>query len=89
MSTKNVTIVCKLPHGIIIQVGAKTQQINGCNGVEDNNNLGLTTEVAADFWQAWLVNNKDHDIVKNRLIYADTQTLLTKSRRRKKINSDN
>lgn len=89
MSTKNVTIVCKLPHGIIIQVGAKTQQINGCNGVEDNNNLGLTTEVAADFWQAWLANNKDHDIVKNRLIYADTQTVLTKSRRRKKINSDN
>lgn len=89
MSTKNVTIVCKLPHGIIMQVGEKTLQINGCNGAEDNNNLGLTTRVAADFWQAWLVNNKDHDIVKNGLIYADTQTVLTKSRRRKKINSDN
>lgn len=34
----------------------------------------LTEGVPADFWDAWLEQNKDSDMVKNRMIYAQERT---------------
>ncbi len=34
----------------------------------------LTYNVPKDFWDLWLEQNKEHDAVKNNLIFAHTQT---------------
>lgn len=70
MST--VTIGCKLPNGIIMQVeGHKDVRINGWN-----NNLiqgadhGLTEDVPAATWEAWSKLHADSKLVKGGFIFA-------------------
>lgn len=70
MST--VTIGCKLPNGIIMEVeGAKPVRINGWN-----NNLiqgaehGLTENVPAATWEAWKKEHAESKLVKGGFIFA-------------------
>lgn len=70
MST--VTIGCKLPNGIIMQVeGHKDVRINGWN----NNAIvgaehGLTENVPAATWEAWLKLHAESKLVKGGFIFA-------------------
>lgn len=82
MST--VTIGCKLPNGIIMEVeGAKPVVINGWN-----NNLiqgaghGLTDNVPADVWEAWKKVHAESKLVKGGFIFANTRAEGTKDRAR-------
>lgn len=77
-----VTIGCKLPNGIIMQVeGAKPVRINGWN-----NNLihgadhGLTENVPASLWEAWRKEFADSKLVKGGFIFANTKVEGTKAR---------
>lgn len=70
MST--VTIGCKLPNGIIMQVeGHKDVRINGWN----NNAIigadhGLTEDVPAAVWEAWSNLHAESKLVKGGFIFA-------------------
>ena len=74
MSKDTVTIGCKIANGLFLQVDDKTVKINGFNTATVIGGHGLTENVPADFWQAWLAKNKDRDITKNGLIFAHSNT---------------
>ena len=75
MST--VTIVCKLPNGIIMQVeGHKDVRINGWNNNDRNKNAivgadyGMTENVPAALWEAWSKLHAESKLVKGGFIFA-------------------
>lgn len=100
MSTATVTVACKIPNGLLLQlekretvivpspaggrkeeVGRKVGEPVKINGFaialtgnppdhEIHGGFGLTHGVKKDFWDAWLKQNEDLDIVKNGLIFA-------------------
>jgi len=71
MST--VTIGCKLPNGIHMQVGDSPRvRILGWN----NNEIaglshGITRDVPADLWEAWRKEHADSKLVTNGIIFAE------------------
>jgi hypothetical protein len=68
MST--VTVGCKYPTGIILQVGNTTFSINGSNSSEIFGGHGITDDVPKELWDAWLAENKNHDLVTGGFIFA-------------------
>ena len=88
MST--VTVSCKTPNGILMQVGNKEFKINGWNNndsliITSLEKVGITHDVPADLWKAWLEQHKDHPLHKNGLIFANasTSTVKAESKERK------
>lgn len=83
--SKTVTIGCKLPSGILMQVGEKTVRINGWN-----NNLivgadhGLTEDVPAELWEAWSKLHEDSKLVKGGFIFANARASTTQSEAKEK-----
>ncbi|MGE9659101.1 hypothetical protein ACQP6C_11505 [Snodgrassella alvi] len=71
MAKDTVVVGCKLPNGLLLQVGEQVQRINGCNSSKIICGYGLTYNVPAAFWAKWLEENKDRDLVKNGLIFAN------------------
>lgn len=95
-----VTIACKLPHGLTMRIfdmaeasepvmggGSRTVKravelparvtINGWSHPQNSaphatmsGGYALTNGVDKDFWDKWLAQNKDSDIVVNKLIFA-------------------
>ena len=96
-----VTVFCKLPCGLTLQVykmedvdepvmggGVKTvRRSRGTTGTRVKvagfaepmlkrptnlvvHGVGITRDVDADFWNAWLKQNEDADYVKNGLVWA-------------------
>lgn len=49
----NVIIACRLPNGIMAQVGATKIRLNGANAENASHGFGFT-RVPADFAEAWL-----------------------------------
>lgn len=68
MST--VTIGCKYPTGVLLQVGSTTFPINGSNSSEIFGGHGITDDVPKELWDAWLAENKNHDLVTGGFIFA-------------------
>ena len=77
LSTKNVTVVCKLPHGFEITVGNTSRKLNGANtdpavkspiAVVLNSEAHGTTSVPEDFMAAWMKRNAKHPAVVNGAI---------------------
>ena len=54
-----VTVGCKLPSGFVMQVGAKSVELNGLNKVAVYGADAGFTEVEKAFYDAWLVENKE------------------------------
>lgn len=46
-------IGCKLPNGIVLEVGEKSVELNGLNKSMIVGATHATTEVEDSFWQAW------------------------------------
>ena len=94
MST--VTVSCKTPNGILMQVGETTQVINGWNAKEATiitvghiEKVGLTDDVPVALWKAWLEKHKNHPLVLNGLIFASETVSRAKaeSKERKGVKS--
>lgn len=96
----NVTVACKLPHGLTLRVfrmedfaepvmggGTRTVKkailaaepvtLNRAAAPQGESHehrviggYALTPGIDADFWGTWLEQNKDSDIVRNRLVFA-------------------
>ena len=70
MTANTVVIGCKLPNGFFMQVGDKVHTIKGFNSSNVIGGHGITEDVPAELWGAWLAENKDRDLVKNGFVCA-------------------
>lgn len=71
--TETVTVGCKYPTGVLLQVGSTTFQVKGSNSSEIFGGHGITDDVPKDLWDAWLLNHKNHDLVTKGYIFAHEQ----------------
>jgi hypothetical protein len=74
-----VVVSCKTPNGFIMEVDGVTQVINGWNSKEalvirllDGTQAALTSDVDAEFWKKWLSIYKDHPLVANGNVFAES-----------------
>lgn len=64
-----VTVGCKLPNGLHIDVQGKRATLNGANSSRIVGGYGLT-QVDKDFWDAWVKDYADSPLVKNHMVFA-------------------
>lgn len=64
-----VTVGCKLPNGLHLDVEGKRTTLNGANSSRIVGGYGLS-EVDKDFWEAWSKAYADSPLVKNGLVFA-------------------
>lgn len=74
-----VTVGCKLPNGLIIQVGNKSHTLKGANDTAIVGGHGITEGVDKELWDAWNAANKDRTMVKNGHVFAHGKTESTKA----------
>lgn len=84
MSQETVVIGCKLPNGFYMQVGEVIHIIKGFNSSVVVGGHGITEDVPADLWAAWLSENKDRDMVKNGFVFAHGDAKSTKAEAKEK-----
>lgn len=84
---KTVTIGCKLPNGLVLEVGGKSVQINGANSSQVIGGHGITHNVDADLWQAWLKQNADRAVVKNGFVFAHDKAANAKAEAKEKTDT--
>jgi hypothetical protein len=72
-----VTIGCKLPHGLIIEARDNSGEIvrvtlNGANAARIVGGYGITENVPADVWNAWLKKHAKFPAVINGQVFVHT-----------------
>lgn len=65
-----IIIGCKLPNGLILELDDKRVILNGANSAIIIGGHGITENVDADFWAAWLAKNKGMSFVKAGHVFA-------------------
>lgn len=85
---KTVTVGCKLPNGLIIEVGGQSVELNGANASNIVGGHGITYDVDADFFNAWLEAHQDRDMVKNGFVFAHEEAKNTKAEAREKADNE-
>lgn len=72
---ETVTVGCKLPNGIVLEVdGAQPVVLNGANSSNVIGGYGLTENVDKAMFDKWLDLHKDQAYVKNELVFAQAKT---------------
>lgn len=85
MST--VTIGCKYPSGVLLQVGTTTFPIKGSNSSDIYGGHGITDDVPQALWDAWLAENKNHDLVTKGFIFAHEKRSNAKAEAKEKVDN--
>lgn len=72
---KFVTVCCKLPHGLWMELVIDGKPITkilarGCNSTNIVGGYGITENVPKDFWDAWIEKHQGLKFVKNEQIWA-------------------
>lgn len=75
-STETVTVGCKLPHGLILDMTVAGQpprrfRVKGMNSARVIGGYGITQGVPKDFWDKWIRKNVALSFVKKGLIFAE------------------
>lgn len=72
MANDTVTIRCRYPNGIRLQLNGSTEivEINGYLQKNSDGKAGYTPNVPKDFWLKWVSENKERDILTNGFISA-------------------
>lgn len=65
-----VTVGCKLPHGLILEVGKVQVAINGENKAVIAGGHGVTEGVDKEFWDAWVAAHPNYKPLTSGLIFA-------------------
>ena len=60
MST--VTVLCKKPYGVELQVGNQKVVLNGYNSSAVAHGYGITENVPKELWDAWVEQHKGHKL---------------------------
>lgn len=84
---KTVTVGCKLPNGLILEVDGKTVELSGANSSVVVGGHGITRDVDAALWDAWLKEHSERDMVKNGFVFAHEKIASTNAEAEEK--SDN
>lgn len=89
MSNQKVTIGCKLPNGILLSanIDGKLVEHRLCGWSSSNilgSNCGFTDDVPKDLWDEWVKNFKEHRLVKNGLVFAQSSNSKAKSEAKEK-----
>lgn len=76
-SNATVTVFCKMPHGLLLDVSEPGEQyqrirVSGMNAPDAINygGYGRTANVPKAFWDKWLKKHAVMPYVKNRLVFA-------------------
>jgi hypothetical protein len=74
----NITVGCKLPHGLIIRTGGKSVTLAGANSSRIVGGYGLT-QVDKDFFDAWKTEFAQFPPLKQGLIFAQDKVAAAES----------
>lgn len=85
--SKTVTVGCKLPNGLILELNGQTVEINGANSSRLVGGHGITYDVDAEFFDAWLEAYADRAMVRNGFIFAHDKAADTKAEAAEKENN--
>ena len=101
-STDTVTVGCKLPHGIHLDIynadGATAEEraeiiarvtLTGQNGTEIVGGHGITPGVSKAHFEEWMRRNKNHPAVRNGLIFAHDNASKTVAEASEKTDTKN
>ncbi|CAM8498013.1 MAG: hypothetical protein [Bacteriophage sp.] len=69
-----VTVGCKLPNGLLIDVDGVVVHINGANSSSVVGGYGLTEGVDKDYFEKWLKQHANQRYVKGELVFAQAKT---------------
>lgn len=86
MGTK-VTVGCKLPHGLHLEIGDTRVTVKGANAANIIGGHGITDGVDKEFFDAWMALNADHPAVKNELIFAHEKDRDTAAEAQEKVDN--
>lgn len=75
----NITVGCKLPNGLILQLNDKTVSLNGFMKGRAIGGYGLTEGVDEAFFNEWIKSHSDMLVVKNELIFKQKNLKEAKS----------
>lgn len=68
--TATVTVGCKIPNGLHLDLGGKRITLNGSSSSLVIGGYGLTEGVPAEFFEAWMKAYADSPAVTNGLVFA-------------------
>lgn len=77
--SKTVTVGCKLPNGLILELNGQTVEINGANSSRLVGGHGITYDVDAEFFDAWMEAHADRAMVRNGFIFSHDKAADTKA----------
>lgn len=86
--SKTVTVGCKLPNGLILELNGKTVEVNGSTSSRVIGGHGITYDVDAEFFDAWLEAYADRAMVRNGFIFAHDKAADTKAEAAEKTDND-
>lgn len=70
----NITVGCKLPHGLHLDIGTERVTLKGANDSELIGGHGITEGVNAEFFGKWCELNHQHPALEQGLIFAHGAT---------------
>lgn len=82
-----VTVGCKLPHGLHLDVADKRITLLGVNSSSVIGGHGITENVDKDLFDRWMALNKESAAVKNKLIFAHEKAGSTAAEAKEKVNN--
>lgn len=85
--SKTVTVGCKLPNGLILEMNGQTVEINGSTSSRVIGGHGITYDVDAEFFDAWMEAHADRAMVRNGFIFAHDKAADTKAEAAEKENN--
>lgn len=69
-----VTVGCKLPNGLVVDIDGYTVTLNGANASNIVGGYGLTENVDKAAFEKWMKAHADQPYVKNELVFAQAKT---------------
>lgn len=69
-----VTVGCKLPNGLVVEIEGYTVTLNGANSSNVIGGYGLTEGVDKTAFDKWLKAHANQPYVKNELVFAQAKT---------------
>lgn len=69
-----VTVGCKLPNGLLIDVDGKVVHLLGANSSNVIGGYGLTENVDKDYFEKWLKQHSNQRYVKGEMVFAQAKT---------------
>lgn len=85
--SKTVTVGCKLPNGLILELNGQTVEVNGSTSSRVIGGHGITYDVDAEFFDAWMEAYADRAMVRNGFIFAHDKAADTKAEAAEKENN--